>query len=145
MAPPSPSNLGNPPRRSLGQDPPGAGLWIADTLGELGTLYTLAPIVFIGRSLMGRGGQNPLEAARFGAAIVVGPHMGNFIDTTQLLRSAGGLSLVADAAGLAAWVDRMLRDPAARDATGQAAQSVASGESALPDRIAGTLIELLHR
>ena len=139
------AELGAAPRRSLGQDPPDGGLWIVDTLGELGLLYTLAPTVFIGRSLVGRGGQNPLEAARFGAAIAAGPHMGNFAEITELLHSAGGLARVADEAELAAWIDHMLRDPAARDAMGQAARSVASGESALPDRIAGTLLELLRR
>ncbi len=137
--------LHDAPRRSLGQAPPAGGLWIVDTLGELGLLYTLARIVFIGRSLGGRGGQNPLEAARFGAAIAAGPHMGNFTEIAELLHSAGGLARVRDADGLAAWVDRMVRDPAAREAAGQAAHSVASGELALPDRIADTLIELLHR
>ena len=140
-----PPNWARPPRRSLGQDPPDGGIWIVDTLGEVGLLYTLAPIVFIGRSLIGRGGQNPLEAARFGAAIAAGPHMGNFVETTKLLRSADALAEVTDAVTLAAWVDRMLRDPAARDAMGQAARSVATGESALPDRIADALRELLHR
>ena len=101
--------------------------------------------MFIGRSLIGRGGQNPLEAARFGAAIAAGPHMGNFAEITQLLHSAGGLARVADAAGLAEWVDRMLCDPVARGGMGQAAQSVANGESALPDRIANTLLEMLER
>lgn len=139
------AELGNPPRRSLGQDPAGGGLWMVDTLGELGLLYTLARIVFIGRSMIGRGGQNPLEAARFGAAIAAGPHMGNFAEITALLHSAGGLARVLDTAGLADWVDRTLRDPVARDRIGQAAQSVANGESALPDRIAATLIELLHQ
>ena len=139
------SEQGDAPRRSLGQDPPAGGLWIVDTLGEIGLLYSLARIVFIGRSLIGRGGQNPLEAARFGAAIAAGPHMGNFAEITELLHSAGGLARVADAAGLAEWVDRMLRDQMARKGMGQAAQGVANGESALPDRIAGTLIELLGR
>ena len=139
------AELGDAPRRSLGQPPPEGGLWIVDTLGELGLLYALVPIVFIGRSLIGRGGQNPLEAARFGAAIAAGPYMGNFAEIAELLHSAGGLARVPDAAGLADWVDRMLREPAARHAMGQAAQSVASGESALPDRIAAALIELLRR
>lgn len=139
------AELGGAPRRSLGNDPPPGGIWIADTLGEMGLLYTLAPIVFIGRSLTGQGGQNPLESARFGAALCVGPHTGNFAEITSLLTSAGGLARVTDAAGLAAWVDHMLRDPAARGMAGEAAESVANGESALPDRVAGALIDLLRR
>src|SRR6202012_1808235 len=55
-------------RRTAGQGPPaGAGIWIADTLGELGLWYRLAPITFVGRSLVAPGGgQNPLEPARLG-------------------------------------------------------------------------------
>jgi 3-deoxy-D-manno-octulosonic-acid transferase len=139
------AEAGHVPRRALGQDPPPGGIWIADTLGELGLLYTLAPVVFIGRSLVGRGGQNPLEAARFGAALAVGPHTDNFPDVVRLLQSVGGLTQVADADELADWVDRMMRDPAARRAVGQAARGVADGESGLPDRIAGALLELLRR
>ena len=91
------------PRRTAGQDPPaGAGIWIADTMGELGLWYRLAPIAFVGRSLLAPGGgQNPLEPARLGCCIAVGPHTGNFTDHVALLRQAGGLVEVADAAALA--------------------------------------------
>ena len=67
-------------------------IWIADTMGELGLWYRLAPIAFVGRSLIAPGGgQNPLEPARLGCAIAVGPHTGNFTDHVALLRDAGGL------------------------------------------------------
>lgn len=139
------AELGNVPRRSLGEGPPPGGIWIADTLGELGLLYTLAPVVFVGRSLVGRGGQNPLEAARFGAALVVGPHTDNFCETVDALKSAGGLTRVADADELAAWVSHMLHDPAARAHAGRAARDVADGESGLPARIAAALLDLLRQ
>ena len=132
-------------RRSLDQDPPAeSGLWIADTMGELGLLYALAPVVFVGRSLCGEGGQNPLEPARFGAAIAVGPHTGNFAESTALLEAAGGLTRVADAGALTAWVDRMLGDAAARGAAGEEARRVADGEGALPDRVAAALLALFE-
>ena len=60
------------------------------------------------------GGQNPLEPARLGCAIAVGPHTGNFTDHVAMLRAAGALTVVRDAAELARWVDAMLRDPARR-------------------------------
>ena len=132
-----------PPRRSLGQDPPPGGIWVADTLGELGLLYALAPIVFVGRSLAGEGGQNPLEPARFGAALAVGPHTGNFVEISEMLLSAGGMVRVADGDALADWVDHMLRDPASRAAAGRAARAVADGEQALPDRVAAALLALM--
>lgn len=137
--------LGGAPRRSQGAEPPAGGLWVADTMGELGLLYRLAPIVFMGRSLVGSGGQNPLEAARFDCAVAVGPHTGNFEDVVARLLAAGGLFRVKDAAELTAWVDRMLRDPARREQAGQAARGVADGESALPDRVAEALLDLLAR
>ncbi len=130
-------------RRSQGADPPPGGIWVADTMGELGLLYRLCPLVFIGRSLVGRGGQNPLEAARFGCAVATGPHTGNFEDVVARLRAAGGLACVPDVDALTSWVDGMLRDPAARERAGQAAQAVASGEDDLPDRVAAALLELL--
>jgi 3-deoxy-D-manno-octulosonic-acid transferase len=55
-------------------------VYLADTLGELGIFYRLAPIVFIGGSLVNHGGQNPLEAARLHCAIIYGPHMENFLE-----------------------------------------------------------------
>ena len=135
--------LGAAPRRSQGAAPPAGGIWVADTLGELGLLYALSPIVFVGRSLVGRGGQNPIEPARFGCAIATGPHTENFAAMVTHLQQAGGLLVVESAAGLTAWVDRMLRDEPARAAAGQAAESVADGESGLPDRLAATLLKLL--
>ena len=88
--------------RSRGEDPPVEGVWVADTLGELGLLYRLAGIAFIGRSLLAPGGgQNPLEPARLGCAIAVGPHTGNFTDHVAMLRAAGGLTVVRDAGELA--------------------------------------------
>ena len=61
-------------RRAAGELPPAeAGVWVVDTLGEMGLWYRLAPIVFVGRSLLPPGGgQNPLEPARLGCAIAVG-------------------------------------------------------------------------
>jgi 3-deoxy-D-manno-octulosonic-acid transferase len=105
--------------RSRGEDPPAEGVWVADTLGELGLLYRLAGIAFIGRSLLAPGGgQNPLEPARLGCAIAVGPHTGNFTDHIAMLRAAGGLAIVLDAGQLGRWVDGLFRDPARRQSMG---------------------------
>ena len=132
------------PRRSLQQDPPAdAGLWVADTMGELGLLYRLAPLAFVGRSLTGQGGQNPWEPARLGCAVAVGPHTGNFTEAVAALAAAGGLTQVADAPSLEAWVDAMLRDPARRAAAGAAAQAAATGAPDLPARTAQALLGLM--
>lgn len=132
-------------RRGAGDDPPReGGLWLVDTLGELGLFYRLAGTVFVGRSLVGVGGQNPLEPARLGCAVCVGPHTGNFEAVCERLARSGGLSRVADAAGLADWVHAMLRDPAARRRAGQAAAAAASGDAGLPALLAARLLGLVE-
>ena len=127
-------------RRALGEDPPkAAGIYVADTLGELGLFYRLAPIVFVGRSLGAAGGQNPLEPARLGAAVAVGPAVANFADIVPALAAAGALLQVGDAAGLAAFVADMLAHPARRTAMGAAGIAAASALSDLPARVAAEL------
>ena len=132
-------------RRSLGEQPPPQGVWIADTLGELGLLYRLSPIAFVGRSLLPPGGgQNPLEPARLGCAIAVGPHVANFTDHVAMLHAAGALTMVQDAEELARWVDALLRDPGRRQAMADAAATAmhCHGDD-LPGRTAASLLELL--
>jgi 3-deoxy-D-manno-octulosonic-acid transferase len=135
--------LGEPPRRAAGADPPaGEGLWIADTLGELGLLYRLAPVVLVGRSLLPPGGgQNPVEPARLGCAVAVGPHAGNFEDALALLGPA--VARVADEPALAEWAGAMLADPAARAAAGAAARSAVARHDDLPLLTARTLLDLM--
>ena len=131
-------------RRSLGAAPPHQGVWLADTLGELGLWYRLAGIVFVGRSLAPPGGgQNPLEAARLGCAIAVGPHVENFLDAAEALEAAGALTRVADAPALAAWVAAMLADPARRAAAGAAGIAAGARWADLPERTAQMLLALL--
>ena len=131
--------------RSRGDAPPTEGVWVADTLGELGLWYRLAGIAFVGRSLLPPGGgQNPLEPARLGCAIAVGPHTGNFAEHVAMLRDAGALTVVQDATELAPWVDGLLGDPVRRRA--MAAGRVAARcerHSDLPRCTADALIGLL--
>jgi 3-deoxy-D-manno-octulosonic-acid transferase len=77
-------------------------------MGELGLIYRVAPIVFVGGSLIEHGGQNPIEAAKLGAAILHGPHVWNFAEIYGALDNAHGAELVLDAgrltAGFGAWL-----------------------------------------
>ena len=133
------------PRRTAGQDPPlGGGIWIADTMGELGLWYRLAPIAFVGRSLVPPGGgQNPLEPVRLGCTIAVGLHTSNFSDHIAVLRQAGGLVEVADADALARFVSTMLDDPDQRRRLGQHAAESVLRHADLPARTAEALLSLL--
>ena len=133
-------------RAAPAEPPPSGGIYVADTLGELGLWYRLAGIAFIGGSLVPHGGQNPLEAGRLGCAIAAGPHMGNFAVAVEALERAGAICRIADAAGLAAWVDAVLTDPLRRRAMGAAARAAADRWADLPERCSDALLGLLdHR
>ena len=133
-------------RRGLGEPPPSEGLWIADTIGELGLWYRLAAAALIGRSLLPPGGgQNPLEPAWLGCPVAAGPFMDNFTDPVRVLEAAGALTRVRDAGDLADWVRTMLDDTTRREAAGAAGVRAAAGYGHLPDSTAAALLDLLAR
>jgi 3-deoxy-D-manno-octulosonic-acid transferase len=108
-------------RSHRAQPMPDIGVYIADTLGELGLMYRLATVVFMGGSLASHGGQNPIEAIRLGAAIVHGPHVWNFAEIYAALDAAHGAEQVTDEAALAARLGAWFTNPAAPRATADAA------------------------
>jgi 3-deoxy-D-manno-octulosonic-acid transferase len=134
------------PSRQGGQLPPIEGVWIADTLGELGLWYRLSHVAFIGRSLIAPGGgQNPLEPARLSCCIASGPFISNFLDHVTLLQKAGALEVVSDVGALAKFVNDMLSDPEARRQMGARAKAVVGTPSALPRDVAEALLGLMQR
>lgn len=108
---------------------PETDIYLADTLGELGLFFRLAPIVFMGKSLVDAGGQNPIEPARLGTAIIAGPHTWNFEEITEGLVAAGGIEVVADAEALADAVVGDLANPARAQARAQSALAFAEREA----------------
>ena len=100
---------------------PDIDVFVADTLGELGLIYRLAPTVFVGGSLASHGGQNPIEAIRLGAAVVHGPHVWNFAEIYAALDAARGAERVADEEALTACLSGWLANPAARKAVADTA------------------------
>jgi 3-deoxy-D-manno-octulosonic-acid transferase len=136
-------------RRGVGQEAgAGVAVYIADTLGELGLFYRLARVALIGGSLVPHGGQNPLEAARLGCPILIGPHHFNFSEIIARLSAAHGLVETPDgpsaAQALAAQVARLLADPAAGQAMAGAAAALTQDEAGLPERIATSLLPLIR-
>ena len=99
-------------------------VYIADTMGELGLFYRLAPIVFMGGSLIEHGGQNPIEAIKLGASIVHGPHVFNFSDIYDALDHAGGARRAETPEALVKQLGQLLADTAAREASVAAATQV---------------------
>jgi 3-deoxy-D-manno-octulosonic-acid transferase len=98
--------------------------------------------------LVPHGGQNPLEAARLGCPILIGPHHFNFSEIIARLSAAHGLVETPDgpsaAQALAAHVARLLADPAAGQAMAGAAAALAQDEAGLPERIATSLLPLIR-
>jgi 3-deoxy-D-manno-octulosonic-acid transferase len=99
-------------------------IYVADTMGELGVFYRLAPIVFMGGSLVPRGGQNPIEAVKLGASIVHGPHVFNFTDVYAALDAAGGARRADTVEALVKQLGQLLADPAARESSVAASDRV---------------------
>ncbi len=107
-------------------------IYIADTLGELGLVYRIAPIVFMGGSLAAHGGQNPIEPIRLGAAVLHGPDVWNFTELYGTLDEAHGAELVADEEALIARLGAWLADPEARS-------TVANAGVEAVDKLSGAL------
>jgi 3-deoxy-D-manno-octulosonic-acid transferase len=108
-------------------DPEGAApdILLLDTTGELRDWYACADVVFVGKSLCGSGGQNPVEAVLAGRPVLFGPHMENFTALRDALLAAGGAIEVRDAGSLAREASRLFADPAERE------RMVAGARSAL--------------
>ncbi|MEN5083662.1 3-deoxy-D-manno-octulosonic acid transferase [Bosea sp. TWI1241] len=133
-------------RRSLGELPErDVEFYIADTLGDLGLFYRLAPVAFIGGSLAPIGGHNPIEPAKLGCALLHGPLVHKSADLFAAFDAGGGARQVQDRQELAGAVHRWLSDPAsARQAARAAAQTSSELGGAL-DRTVQALEPLLLR
>ena len=114
-------------RSANGAIAPSTAVYLVDTLGELGLVYRLADIAFVGGSLTPHGGHNPLEPARLDCALVAGPYTENFAEAYAALERADALSRVTDAGALAGAVLALLEDETARVARATAAGEAASG------------------
>jgi 3-deoxy-D-manno-octulosonic-acid transferase len=133
-------------QRSIGQQPErDCDIYVADTIGELGLFYRLSPVVYMGGSLVPHGGQNPIEPAKLGAAILHGPHVHNFTPVFAALDQRGGARQINDAEELARGAFLWLNDPATnRVATRAAGHAVAEVSGAL-ERTMQSLEPLLYR
>jgi 3-deoxy-D-manno-octulosonic-acid transferase len=112
-------------------------IYVADTIGELGLFYALSPVAFVGGSLAVRGGQNPVEAIKLGAAVLTGPNFHNFRDSYGELLRSGGCKEVSDATSLAQAALHLLADVnARRTMTERASRVIAAMSGALPKTLA---------
>ncbi|MFX0541355.1 3-deoxy-D-manno-octulosonic acid transferase [Roseovarius sp. S4756] len=98
-------------RRSEGAQIGDAPVYLADTLGEMGLWYRLAPLVCVGGTFVPVGGHNPFEVAHGGAAVLHGPLYANFTEGYAQMDAAGAAREVADAAALGAALTHLLAAP----------------------------------
>jgi 3-deoxy-D-manno-octulosonic-acid transferase len=95
-----------------------------DTTGELRNFYSVAHIIFVGKSLSEHGGQNPIEPAMYGKAVVVGPNMENFPAVMAEFARNDAIVQVEDRKALGQTLARLIGNPAERDALGLRAARV---------------------
>lgn len=118
---------------------------LADTLGEMDLWYRLAPVTFVGGSLVPKGGHTPFEPVAAGSAVLHGPHVENFTPAYRALGKANAVRTVTKPKDLAKAVLELLGDEAAR--TGMAARATAAHREMMPDvdAIAARLLALMER
>ncbi|MFL5340072.1 MAG: 3-deoxy-D-manno-octulosonic acid transferase [Gemmataceae bacterium] len=122
----------------------GRDVVLVDTFGELGALWGVADVAFVGGSLDGyRGGQNMIEPAALGAAVVFGPHVWNFRDTVQRLLQANATIQIQDADELEAALRRLLADAAERRRLGTAARELVREQQGATERTLDVLEQFI--
>ena len=131
-------------RRARGGMPlPEDEVYLADTLGEMGLWYRLAPVTFVGGSLADVGGHTPFEPISCGSAVLYGPNVQNFGPAYTSLEDAGVAQEVRTADELGGAVLRFLNDPDAREAMISGAGQVHDMLKPEVDAIAAELLSLV--
>ncbi len=114
---------------------------LGDTMGELRKFYSLASVVFVGRSLVPMGGSDLMEVAALAKPMVYGKHIWNFEDIDRQLMAADAARKVMDASGLSAACEALLANEHASTAMGQRARTVVTRNQGATNAI----IELIDR
>ena len=119
-------------------DTPPVSAYVVPRIGELGLWYRLAPVALVGGSIAAVGGHNPYEPARLGAAILHGPHVGNFAAAYDAFHHRAAARLVRNAAELA----HALSDPTLSDQIAPAGEVALAGRAGL-EKVASRLVAAL--
>lgn len=129
--------------RSEGEElRPSTQIYLADTMGEMGLWYRLAPVTFLGGSLVEIGGHNPFEPAALGSAILHGPHVTNAAETYARLGEANGARQVGSVTELAAAVVDLM-EPHRAASLAHAAWEITSSGAAATDRAVTLITEII--
>ena len=122
-----------------------ADVIVVDRMGLLGSLYAIADVAFVGGSLVGRGGQNPIEPAAAGRPVLFGPDMSDFPDVSRLLREAGGAIQVQNPAELLDKCAQLLEDRNLAEAIGMRARAVVDENRGASETIAAEIAAFLFQ
>ncbi len=130
-------------RRSTGDDPAEAQVYLGDTMGELMMLYGASDIAVVGGSLIERGGHNPLEPAAWGIPVFSGPHVFNFETIYEHLLTDGAVQVIDGAKALATALSKLMTDKEECRAYGVRALSVVQKNRGALDKVVEGIIERL--
>jgi 3-deoxy-D-manno-octulosonic-acid transferase len=130
-------------RSSWRGEPLAAGsVFLLDSIGELGSVYGLASLAFVGGSLVPAGGHNPLEPARFAVPVLMGLHSENFRDAVELLRGVDALRVV-ERAGVGQAIATLLGDTNAAAAMGARGKNIFEKQAGATERAVDAVVRLL--
>jgi 3-deoxy-D-manno-octulosonic-acid transferase len=118
---------------------------LLDTIGDLAAVYELADVAFVGGSLVRKGGHNPLEAARFGVPVVMGPSYENFRDVVERMRAADGILIVQNREEFEAALIELLKNRERAAAIGQRGRAVFYAQAGATARTVEALMALLEK
>ncbi len=123
-------------RRSLNEEiTPSTNVYLADTIGEMGLLYQIAPVVFVGGSLIKFGGQNMLEPMRLSRTVLIGPHAFNFREIVKTAKEKQALIEVSDKKELQSELEKFFTNPQMYHSMQETAHLLATSEMAVLDRV----------
>jgi 3-deoxy-D-manno-octulosonic-acid transferase len=117
-------------------------VFLLDSIGELGSVYCLATMAFVGGSLVPAGGHNPLEPARLAVPVVMGPHYENFRDAVEMLRAADALRVV-DRASVGEAIAALLANTSAAATMGMRGKKTFEEQAGATQRAVDAVVQLL--
>lgn len=123
---------------------PSTDILLGDTIGEMGLYLRLADIAFVGKSLSGEGGQNPLECAMLGSAVLSGPNVSNFTEAYERLTEARAARIVTDETSLAKTLHHLLSQPNVCEAMARAGSRIVTEMGGALDRTWSALDPYVH-
>ncbi len=118
-----------------------AHVYLADTIGEMGLLYQLSDLVFVGGTLIPFGGQNMLEPMRMGRVVFIGPHAFNFREIVAEAKADNALIEVANTDELSERIAFYLLHPTDGEALAARATALATSQMGVLDRVYAVLKE----